>query len=172
MRPSRFVLIIALYILAAWPFQEAAARNCAETLRIDQTTSLSFGDISVSRGASGVIIVSTAGHVATVGQLSAGPGAHPGIIRLCGPASVEFTLMITPTAAGKGARSGMRGELTGDLELKAAVGQIRSAGTGEWIGRLGGHGVAEIHIGGRLRIVAARPNERVLLSFDLTVLPH
>lgn len=172
MTRSCCAVIIGLAFLVAWPFQTAAARNCAETLRIDQITSLAFGAISVTRGASGVIIVSAAGHVVTVGQVSAGPDAHPGVIRLCGPANAEFTLRITPAAAGKGGRSGMRGDLAGVLELKAVVGQIRSAGTGEWIGRLGGHGVAEVHIGGRLRIVAARPKEKLLLSFDLSVLPH
>lgn len=172
MRLSRYVALLTLCFAMALHAGNAEARNCSESLRIEDTTSLAFGTISLPRGGGGVVILDAAGPVATVGDLSAGPGSHPGIIRLCGPANAKFTLRITPMATAESSLRGVRGDLMGNLELRAVVGRIRSAGADEWIGKLGGHGVAEIHVGGRLRLLSARPGQNLSLAFDITVLPY
>lgn len=173
MTGPRLAALAALCVWAILDPGRAAARDCADSLRIADTTSLAFGTVSVPRGGGGVVILSAAGPVATVGRLSAGPDSHPGIIRLCGPANTEFILLIRAAqASGSDTPGGLRGDLVGDLELRATVGQVRSGGDGEWIGRLGGHGRAEIQVGGSLRLPSARPGQTLSVSFDVMVRPH
>lgn len=168
----RLAAIVALCLWTILDPGRAAARDCADSLRISDTTSLAFGTISLPKGGGGVVILDPSGPIATVGRLSAGPDSRPGIIRLCGPANTEFTLMIRAAGtSGSGTPGSLRGDLVGELELRAVAGQVRRAGDGEWLGRLGGRGVAEIHVGGSLRIPSARPGQTLSLSFDLTVLP-
>lgn len=149
---------------------EASARDCAPSIRIDDTTSLAFGTILMPKGGGGVVLLSAFGPIATVGRLSASSDSHPGVIRLCGPANAEFSLVITRAGTVTGmTRNGMRGDVLGELELRAIVGSISSAGADEWIGRLGGHGVAEVQVGGRMRLFSIRPGETLLLPFNVTV---
>lgn len=168
----RTAVLAAFCLWATLDPGRAAARDCADSLRISGTTSLAFGTISLPKGGGGVVILDPSGPVATVGRLSAGPDSHPGIIRLCGPANTEFTLMIRAAGtSGSETAGSLRGDLAGELELRAVVGQVRRGGKGEWFGRLGGQGVAEIQVGGSLRIPSARPGQTFSLSFDVTVLP-
>lgn len=154
---------------AAYP-GDASARDCAPSIRIDDTTSLAFGTIAVPRGGGGVVLLSASGPIATVGRLSTGSDSHPGVIRLCGPANAEFSLVITKAGTATGMpRGGMRGDVLGELELRAIVGSVRSAGADEWLGRLGGHGVAEIQVGGSIRLFSIRPGETLSLPVNVTV---
>lgn len=164
------VSIFAFCLCVAAHATEASARDCAPSIRIDDTTALAFGTVSVPRGGGGVVLLSAAGPIATVGRLSAGSDSHPGAIRLCGPANAGFSLVITTAGTVTGTtRHGARGDFVGELELRAIVGSVRSAGVDEWIGRLGGHGVAEIQVGGRMRLFSVRPGETLSLPFHVTV---
>lgn len=149
---------------------QAAARDCSDVLRIEHSAALDFGSVAVPTGGGGIVILSPTGSTASVGRVSPGTDAHPGIIQLCGPANANFLLTLRASRSGaKGAVTAAGAHVVRGLELRGLAGQIRPDFEGQWSGRLDRHGAADIRVGGTLLIPRGKGNETLIAPFEVTV---
>lgn len=159
-------LTAVIGLMAAAPY---ALASCAGEMRIVATSPLTFGIVSTAREG-GVVVVSPNGAVATLGGVGAGPGAHPGTIQFCGPPGAAFHLFLDTAepevAAGLGSR---RRQTVRNLEILARGAELYPAAAGQWNGRLGPGGRADLRIGATLTIPPGQAPDSFVTPFRIAI---
>lgn len=166
---TSWIKVLALVAgMAALPSGSLA--DCATELRIVSTSPLSFGTIATAEEG-GVVVVGPNGAVATLGGVGAGPGAQPGSIQVCGPAGARFLLLFEPAELNIAPQQGVhRPHMIRNLEVIARGAEIHPAATGQWDGRLGPGGRADIRVGGTLTIPPRQRHDNFAAPFRIAVI--
>ncbi|MFW6028419.1 MAG: DUF4402 domain-containing protein [bacterium] len=160
------VLLSGLVALPAVSWAE-----CAD-LRIEEASGITFGQIAVPVHGSGVVVVSPNGGVATLGAVGSSGGGEPGLIRICGPAGAEFTLVFdTEELNLAGDQRTQKPHMVRNLEAVARGAQLHPSGPGEWTGTLGLRGKASILMGGTLTIPSRKTPASFTASFRIAIMP-
>lgn len=163
--------IIVAVLAGAISLPSGALAECAGELRIVRTDPLSFGIVPATPDG-GVVVVSPRGSVATLGGVGAGTGAEPGSIEVCGPSGARFLLLFEPAVLDIAAeRKGQRPHIVRNLEVVARGAQIHPAAPGQWNGRLGPSGRADIRVGGTLTVPPRQVHDTFAAQFGIAVIP-
>jgi hypothetical protein len=162
--------ILAL-VFGSLALPSGALADCASELRIVSVTPLSFGTVATATEG-GVVVVGANGAMATLGGVGAGPGAQPGSIQLCGPAGARFLLLFEPAELNIAAEHGThRPHMVRNLEVLARGAEIHPAAAGQWNGRLGPSGRADIRVGGTLTVPPRQIHDSFVAPFRIAVIP-
>lgn len=161
--------LLAAAAIGALAAPSSALGSCATEVRIVRSSPLAFGTIATAREG-GVVVVSPNGAVATLGGVGAGPGASPGSIQLCGPAGARFQLFFETAELDLAAGSVVhRPHVVRNLDIQALGAELYPTAGGQWEGRLGASGRADLRVGGTLTIPPGQKHDSFVAPVRIAV---